>query len=278
MLGGTLADALSWRWIFFLNLPIAAFAAFVTWRVVPAEQLDDGHHRVDYGGVLTLSTGLFALLLALDVGIDLGWTNPRILGLFAVSALSLAAFAMVERRAGNNALVPADVRGNRAFLAAGIATLLMSAIFFAALLYLPQFMAKQLGYSAVGAGAGLLPMMATFALTSFIAGPLYARLGAKVICAAGALCLAAGMFLLSRMQPTTTYDELIPGMVVLGIGVGLFYSSITTAASLDDGIHVAFLLNVGLAVCGLAVCALFVGGRLDQEQLRTLRHRHRGHG
>ena len=160
-------------------------------------------------------------------------------------------------------------------------------------------------------------MMATFALTSFIAGPLYARLGAKVICSAGAICLAAGMFLLSRVQPTTTYAELIPGMVVLGIGVGLFYSSITTAAitaldpsrsslagaivymfqiaggaiglglntalvvtaaSLPAGIHIAFLLNAGLAVCGLAVCALFVGGRLDEAQLRSLRHRHRAHG
>lgn len=317
LLGGALTDALSWRWIFFLNLPIAAFAAFVTWRVVPAERLDDGDQRVDYGGVVTLSIGLFALLLALDLGIDLGWTNPRILGLFGASALGLAGFAMVERRAGDNALVPADVRGNGAFFAAGIATLLMSAIFFAALLYLPQFMTKQLGYSAVRAGAGLLPMMATFALTSFIAGPLYARLGAKIICSAGALCLAAGMFLLSRMQPTTTFDELIPGMVVLGIGVGLFYSSITTAAitaldpsraslagaivymfqiaggaiglglntalvvtaaSLADGIHIAFLLNAGLAVCGLAVCASFVGGRLDREQLRSLLHRHRAHG
>ncbi|HYZ25883.1 MAG TPA: MFS transporter [Geminicoccaceae bacterium] len=218
---------------------------------------------------------------------------------------------------GGHALVPGDVRGNRAFLAAGIATLLMSAIFFAALLYLPQFMTKQLGYSAVRAGAGLLPMMGTFALTSFIAGPLYGRLGAKSICSAGALCLAAGMFLLSGMQPTTTYAELIPGMVVLGIGVGLFYSSITTAAitaldpsraslagaivymfqiaggavglglntaivvtapSLADGIHAAFLLDGALAVCGLAVSVLFVGGRIEREQLDALIHRHRAHG
>jgi MFS family permease len=185
LLGGALTDALSWRWIFFLNLPIAAFAVFVTWRVVPAEKLDRTDRRIDYGGVVALSIGLFALLLSLDLGVDLGSTNPRIIALFAASVLSLAAFALIERRAGENALVPSDVRGNRAFLAAGIATLLMSAIFFAALLYLPQFMTKELGYSAVKAGAGLLPMMGTFALTSFIAGPLYARLGAKVICTTG---------------------------------------------------------------------------------------------
>jgi MFS family permease len=193
----------------------------------------------------------------------------------------------------------------------------MSAIFFAALLYLPQFMTKQLGYSAVQAGAGLLPMMGTFALASFVAGPLYVRLGAKPIVTAGAACLAGGMFLLSRMEPTTTYAGLIPGMVVLGIGVGLFYSSITTVAitaldpsraslagaiiymfqiaggaiglglntaivviapSLDDGIHTAFLVDAGLAVCGLAVAAFFVGGRIEKERLRSLLHRHRAHG
>jgi MFS family permease len=91
-------------------------------------------------------------------------------------------------------------------------------------------MTKQLGYSAVRAGAGLLPMMGTFALTSFVSGTLYARLGAKLIITIGAICLAAGMYLLSRLTADTSWLGLVPGMVVLGIGVGLFYSSITTVA------------------------------------------------
>lgn len=317
LLGGGLTDALSWRWIFFLNLPIAAFAILVTLRVVPRDRPHEPDQRIDYAGVVALSMGLFVLLLALDMGTDLGWTSPRILGLFAVAALSLVAFAFAERRAGAHALIPRDVLGNRAFLAAGLATLLMSAIFFAALLYLPQFMTKQLDYSAVKAGAGLLPMMGTFALASFVAGPLYVRLGAKLIVTMGAICLAVGMFLLARVQPATTYADLIPGMVVLGIGVGVFYSSITTVAitaldpsrsslagaiiymfqiaggaiglglntalvvtapSLVDGIHTAFLLDAGLAVCGVAVAILFVGGRIEKERLHALIHRHRAHG
>jgi EmrB/QacA subfamily drug resistance transporter len=317
LLGGGLTDALSWRWIFFLNLPIAALAMLVTWRVVPAARVDASDQRIDYAGVAALSIGLFALLLALDLGVDLGWTDPRILGLFAVAALSLLIFAWAERGAADNALVPGDVLGNRTFFAASMATLLMSAIFFAALLYLPQFMTKQLGYSAMGAGAGLLPMMGTFAAASFLSGPLYARLGAKLIVTVGAICLALGMYLLSRLQPATTYAELIPGMVVLGIGVGLFYSSITTVAitaldpsraslagaiiymfqiaggaiglglntalvvtarSLDEGIRTAFLVDAGLALCGVAVAAIFVGGRIDKERLHLLLHRHRAHG
>ena len=81
----------------------------------------------------------------------------------------------------------------------------MSAIFFAALLYLPQFMTKQLNYSAVGSGAGLLPMMGTFALVSFVAGPLYERLGAKIVVSAGAAFLAAGMYLLSRIDTEASH-------------------------------------------------------------------------
>jgi MFS family permease len=184
-------------------------------------------------------------------------------------------------------------------------------------MYLPQFMAKQLGYSAAQAGAGLLPMRGVFTLTSFVAGPLYGRIGAKAVCAAGALCLGSGVFLLATIHPTSTYPALIPGMVVVGIGVGLYYSSVTTAGitavdpsrsslagaiiymfqvvggsiglgfntalvvtapSLSEGIRTAFLVNGALAIAGLAVTVLFVGGRLDREQVHALLHRHRAHG
>jgi len=317
LLGGALTDAISWRWIFYLNLPIAAFAALVTWRVVADDVPTLPDRWIDYGGIATLSIGLFALLLALDQGSDLGWFDPWILWLFGAAVVALAVFVLVERIVANKALVPADVLRNRAFVAACLATLLMSAIFFAALLYLPQFMTKQLGYSAVGAGAGLLPMMGVFAVTSFVAGPLYSRLGPKLIVSLGAGLLAVGMFLLSMVHAATDYAGLILGMVVLGVGIGLFYSSITTAAvtaldasraglaggivymcqiaggsiglglntalvvtapSLAEGIHTAFLVDAALAVAGLIVAVLFVGGSVDTTRLRELRHHHRAHG
>lgn len=317
LLGGALTDFLSWRWIFYLNLPITAIAMLATWRVVPPDAPDDADQRIDYAGVAALSAGLFALLLALDMGADLGWADPVILGLFATSAVCLLVFGFVERGAGQAALVPQDVRANFSFLMASITTLLMSSIYFASLLYLPQFMTKSLGYTAAEAGAGLLPMMGTFALISFVAGPLYNRLGAKVVVTAGAACLGGGMFLLSQIQPTTTYDDLIAGMVVLGIGIGLFYSSITTFAitaldpsrgslggaiaymfqiaggaiglglntaivvsadTLADGIHTAFLVDTALAVGGTLLALLFVGGRIGRQALHALIHRHRAHG
>jgi len=316
LIGGALTDSIGWRWIFFLNLPIAIFAILVTWRVVGDDAPTAVDRRLDVPGVAALSVGLLALLLALDLGTDDGWTSPRILSLFALFAVAFAAFVAIERRAGEHALVPHDVLENRAFFAACISVLMMSAIFFAALMYLPQFMMKALDHSAVRAGAGLLPMMGVFAATSFAAGPLYIKLGPKRIVCAGALFLAVGMFLLSFLSASSPYVSLVPGMAILGVGVGLFYSSITTAAvmaldssraslaggivymfqvgggsiglglntaivatsaSLEAGIRSAFRVDAALAIGGLAVAALFVGGSVDLERLRNLRHHHRAH-
>ena len=299
LLGGFLTDVLDWRWIFFLNLPVAAFACYVTWRNVHLEEARSTDHRFDYLGVAAISLGLVSLLLALDQGSDSGWTDPVILGFFAAAAVLLAAFAVIERRAGERALIPADVLQNRGFVAACVAVLLMSAIFFSSLLYLPQLMTVGLGYSAFQSGAGLLPMMGTFAITSFLAGRLYERLGPKIVVSAGAALLGLGMLLLSFVESSWGYPDLVPGMLVLGIGCGLFYSSITTAAvtaldpsraslaggivymcqiaggsvglglntaivvssSLIDGLQAAFLLDAGLALVGVVVAIAYVGGR-----------------
>ena len=298
LLGGTLTDTLGWRWIFYVNLPVAAFAVLVTLKVVARDEPSAQGKRIDYSGIAALSVGLFALLLALDEGATRGWLAPLIIALFITSAVALVIFVLVESRAGNDALIPRDVLDNRVFVAACLTTLLMSAIFFAALLYLPQFMTKQLGYSALRSGAGLLPMMGTFALVSFIAGAVYERLGAKIVVSGGAALLAAGMYLLSSIHASSHYSDMVPGMIVLGMGVGVFYSSITTAAvtaldkaraslagglvymfqiaggsiglgvntaivftapSLVDGINRAFFVDSILAICGLMISALFIG-------------------
>ena len=229
LLGGTLTELLSWRWIMFLNVPIAAIACFATWRAIDAKP-GAGRERIDYPGIASLSVGLVALLIALDQVTDWGWSDARVLGLLALCAVLLAAFAVIERRMGPSALIPRDVMANASFRSACIATLLMSAVFFASLLFLPQFFQKILSYSPLEAGAALLPMMAVFAVTSFAAGGLYERLGAKVIVSAGAVFLTAGAFLVSLVERDSGFGALVPGMVVMGIGVGLFYSSITTAA------------------------------------------------
>jgi EmrB/QacA subfamily drug resistance transporter len=305
LIGGVLTDALSWRWIFFLNVPISAFAVLVTYRLVKVTEPDAGEQRIDYAGIATISIGLVSLLVALDQVDDWGFGDPRVVGLLALAAILLVAFVPIERRAGLNALVPRAVMANESFRASCLAILLMSATFFAALLYLPQFMQHQLGYSPLKAGLGMLPFLATFACVSFLAGPLYERVGAKVLAAVGAACITVSPFVFSLVDSNSGYDALIAGMVVLGIGIGSFYPTATTAgvtsvdesqtslaggivymfqiaggsiglgltttvfsaqASFVDGIQAAFRLDAALSLVGFLVALFFVGGRLLGRQ------------
>ena len=229
LIGGVLTELLSWRWIFFLNLPVAALAAFVTWRELhqPRPEVEDA--RIDYAGILTVSVGLVSLLLAFDQATEWGWGDPRIIGLISLFVVLMVVFALIERRQGGEALVPPDVIENRDFAYTCGAILLMSAVFFAAMLYLPQMMLKVLGYSPIGAGAGMLPMMATFAAVSFSAGKLSDRFGGKPLLVLGSLCIVLGAGLIAIFSEQESYGAIVPGLAVLGLGVGLFYPTATTA-------------------------------------------------
>jgi EmrB/QacA subfamily drug resistance transporter len=270
LIGGVLTDLLSWRWIFFLNLPVAAFAMFITWREVHQPRVDIEDTRIDYAGVLTLSVGLVALLLAFDQALDWGWGDPRILFLIALFVVFMATFAFVELRAGAHALVPADVMRNRAFTYSCAAILLMSAVFFASMLYLPEYMQKVLGYSPLGAGAGMLPMMGTFAATSFAAGPLYDRLGPRPLLVLGSLCIAAGPLLVSLLVSQESYAAIVPGMVFAGLGLGLFLPTATTTGvtsvdpsrtSLAGAIVYMFQIAGGSVGLGLTTTVFTEAGR-----------------
>ena len=235
LLGGLLTDELSWRWIFFLNVPIGLFAMGVTAQFVHQTQQRD-EQGIDYKGIVTLSLGLVALLVAFDQAPDWGWTDWRILALLAISVLSVAGFAWIEPRVGKFALIPLDIIRHQQFRVIFFVVLLMSSVFFSTLLYAPQFMEKILGYSALEAGVGMLAMLIPFTVFAFAAGPLYERLGPKPVLVVGAAGLAIGPLLLALLVDSSSgYGALVPGLVVTGTGVGLFYPSVTTLAvtSLD---------------------------------------------
>jgi EmrB/QacA subfamily drug resistance transporter len=260
LLGGLLTDELSWRWIFFLNVPIAALAVAVTWAKVHQPVPGADVRRIDYGGIGSLSLGLLLLLLALDQSADWGWGDWRVIAMLALSAAMIIAFGSIEPRMGKAALIPTDVIANRRFASACATVLLMSAVFFTVVLYVPQLMEKVLNYTALEAGVAMLPMLATFAAVAFFAGRLYERIGGRPVITAGAACLALGPFLLSLFDTGSSYGTLLPGLIVTGLGVGLFYPTITTAAvtaldparsSLAGGIVYMFQIAGGAIGLGL---------------------------
>jgi MFS family permease len=261
LLGGALTDAFGWRYIFVLNVPVAGFAVAMVLRTVSESLAEGGERRFDWFGMGLVSGSLIALLLALDEVSTWGWGDPRVIALLVASAALMAILVPIERHAGERALVPRDVAGNRDFRAALLAVLFMSMTFFTALVYLPQFMEKLLGYSALKAGAGMLPLMIVFGGSSFVAGKLYERLGGKRVVCAGAACLPIGMLLLSLLRRDSGYVVLVPGMVLLGLGTGLFYSAAFTVAvssleqkraSLASGIIYMFQVAGGSVGLGIA--------------------------
>ncbi|MGI8507649.1 MAG: MFS transporter [Solirubrobacteraceae bacterium] len=234
--------------------------------------------RIDYAGIVTLCAGSFALLVALDQVTALGFGDWRVIVLMVAFVLLIGSFPFIERRMHVHALIPPDVARNQQFAAACVAISLLAAGFFASLLYLPQFMQKLLGYSPLKAGVGLLPMMLVYGGVSFLAGALYGRLGAKLITSAGAACMAIGLFLLSFVTASSGYGAIVAGMVVFGAGLGLFISSVTTAAittvdssrtSLAGGLLHMLQLTGGAIGLGLST-AIFTSafhGTVDSAKL-----------
>jgi EmrB/QacA subfamily drug resistance transporter len=271
LLGGILTDELSWRAIFWVNLPVALFAVLAISKFVHQPPVDATERRIDYAGIATVSGGLVAILLGLDQAVDWGWTDPRVLAMFGLGVVLLGAFAVIERRVGEAALVPPDVIANRPFRAACLTVLMLSAVFFSIILYVPQLMEKVLGFTALNAGVGMLPMLAVFAVVAFIAGRLYDRLGGRRVIIAGTALLAVGPLAVSFFGPGSGFAALVPGLVLTGVGAGLFYPSITTAAvtmlsaarsSLAGGI--TYMFQIAGGAIGLGLCtALFTSRSED---------------
>src|SRR6201999_635935 len=117
LIGGVLTDLASWRWIFFLNVPISVFAVLVTYRLVHVKEPESSDHKIDYPGIAAISVGLVSLLIALDQVADWGWGDPRVIALLAIAAVLIVAFVPIERRADLHALVPREVMRNRSFSA-----------------------------------------------------------------------------------------------------------------------------------------------------------------
>jgi predicted MFS family arabinose efflux permease len=226
--GGWLTDHFNWRWIFYINLPVGMLALAVIASALPRLRHDSSARKIDYAGSVSIAAGLIALLLALVWGgHEYPWRSLQIIGLFAASGVSLAAFGVIEAAAADP-ILPLECFANAAFSASMAATFLTSVAMFGALAFLPLYAQSVVGYSATNSGLVLAPMMGGLIFASAIAGQIITRTGKyKTLAVIGMAAAALGMFLFSKLKIDTTVGSLIRDMIVLGAGLGLTFPIFT---------------------------------------------------
>ena len=265
LVGGAITDGLGWRWVFFLNVPIGIAAIAVTFARL-RESRDPNATRVDWLGLVSLSTGLLLLVLALVRGNDDGWGSAPIIALFAAAAVMLAAFAAIERRVAEP-MLPLELFRNRAFTGVQLAAFAVSSTLFALFLYLTLYLQNYLGYSPLQAGLRYLPITLVPFLVAPLAVALMARVQARVLMAISLAGVGAGLLLMSGLSARSGWTALLPGFIVAGVAIGLLNPVIADTAvsvvpkersGMAAGINDTFR-QVGVAVGVAAWGAIFLG-------------------
>jgi EmrB/QacA subfamily drug resistance transporter len=270
LLGGFFTDTLSWRWVFYINIPLGIVALVVTSAVLPDSVTKRLGARIDYlGSALLMGAITCVVLLTTWGGTDYAWTSRPIGALAVVGALSIAGFMAVERRA-DEPVLPLRLFRNRTFTVSSVVSFIVGLAMFGAISYLPLFLQMANGASATDSGLVLVPLMLGLLSASVFSGRVITRVGRyRMFPIVGMAVAAAGMFLLSTMTAHTSQIQSSAYMVVLGIGIGLVMQVLILAtqnsvAVGDLGVatsSVSFFRSVGGSV-GVALFGALFNSRL----------------
>ncbi|WP_209443569.1 MFS transporter [Streptomyces anulatus] len=275
LLGAMLTDAFGWRSIFFLNVPLGILMLIITRAVLPRRAQRTGRPgKMDIAGGITSGLGLSALIFGLTQANAYGWGSVALWGVMGLAVAGFTVFALIERRVSTPLLDRTLLRLPNVLTAnlLGLASLaVMCSLFFFLSLYL-QFAT---GFSPVRAGVALLPLSLLVAVVAPVAGWLVSRTGARILIGAGMTLTAAGLFTLAGINPGWGTQQLLPGLVIAGVGIGLATTPITTAAmgavpAERTGIASGTLnasrmigLSLGIAIMGAIVAAQWPGDLAD---------------
>jgi EmrB/QacA subfamily drug resistance transporter len=229
VLGGFLTENVSWRAIFYINVPVGVGAVLAAAFAVRESRDETVGRQVDYAGVATLTAALTALVLALIEGNSWGWGSPAIVALLGGSVLMLALFPLVERRVAAP-MVEFPLFASRDFVGANTIALIVTFAMLAQFFFIALYMQNILGYSPLQAGVRFLPATLMIVAIAPIAGRLTDRIGPRLPIAVGLTLVSVAMFWLTRIDATTTYSDLWPSFVLMGIGMALVMSPMSTAA------------------------------------------------
>ena len=266
--GGLLTTELSWRWVFFVNLPVAAVAVVASFRLI-----DESRNPVaggfDVPGAVTGTAGLGALVFALVRASVWGWGSAQTLLVLAAAAVLLTTFVILQLR-GRHPLVPPRLFRSRTLVGADVGMLIAGAGLFAVFFFLTLFMQDLLHYSPLKTGIAYLPLSILLVISAGVGSRILGRVGPQPILVTGFLLGAAGLALLARLSPTSGYLDLLPSLVLIGTGMGAAFVSVTSSAVAgvpeeDTGVASA-LLNASQQIggsLGLAILTAVATARFD---------------
>jgi EmrB/QacA subfamily drug resistance transporter len=273
VVGGYLTDTLSWRWIFYVNLPVGVLAvAFVLLTMPAVRARVTGWADIDILGAVVLAAGLIPLLIGFSITRDHAWTSPEVLGLLAFSVVALLVFGFIEARA-REPIVPLALFRNRTFAVACLAGFLVTVGFFGVIVYVPLLYQGVLGVAATNSGLLLTPMMAGLITGSIISGQLMVRIPRyRYIGTVGISLILYGLWLLAQVRVGTAEIEVVRDLIIVGFGVGttfpLYLNSVQSAVSPEfTGVvtsQVQFWRNVGGTI-GTAILGSVLSQRLPQN-------------
>jgi EmrB/QacA subfamily drug resistance transporter len=270
LLGGVIVQAISWRWVFFINVPIGAAVLTLTPRIVPESRSGAAaNRRYDVGGAIAITLGTIALVFTLIKAESWGWGSGKTIAGFAIAALLIAAFVTIEQR-HSDPLVPLRIFSNRSLAASDVTMLLVAAGLFGMFYFCTLYLQQVLGFSALKTGVSYLPFSLTLIAASTGASRLVDRFSPKAILVTGLLISTAGFIFITQVSGHGDYaSHVLPAFLILAVGLGLSFVPITisatTGVSPEDSGLASGLLNTTQQVggsLGLAILSTVSTARL----------------
>lgn len=278
-LGGYLTDALSWHWVFFINIPLGIIIIFLFIFFFPNFRPDNLKHKIDYPGLLTFVLSVVSLMLALSWGgVNYPWRSLPIISLFAFSAVMGILFLIIESRS-EEPIIPLSLFRNRIVAVSQLVIFFTAFGMFGSFIFIPLFFQGVLGVSATQSGSFLVPMMLGMVFGSFISGQAMSRAGGhyRIQGIIGIAIMALGMALLSRMTVETTFTTAIINITLTGLGLGITMPIYTIAV--QNAVHykilgvatsaTVFVRSIGGSI-GLAIFGSVMNNRFGAEFINNI--------